>query len=98
MIKVFIMYEVDGILYTGDPATMIKVVAVQPLTNYCLQFTFSDGIVKEYDAKPLLELPIFQLLKDKSVFEMVTIDFDIGICCDGDWDVAFETLFMRINL
>lgn len=87
------MYEIDGILYAGKPAEMIKVTGVKTLQNYQLLLTFSTGERKLYDVSPLLDLPVFQPLKDKRVFDDVQLDFDTVTWCNGDVDIAPETLY-----
>lgn len=87
------MYELDGILYAGSNTPMVKVVDVKPLPDYKLALTFANGVSKLYDVTPLLDLPVFQVLKDINVFNQVTIDFDTVIWCNGDIDIAPETLF-----
>ncbi|MEA4805526.1 DUF2442 domain-containing protein [Acetobacterium wieringae] len=87
------MYEIDGVLYAGKPANMIKVTGVKILQNYQLLLTFSTGERKLYDVSPLLVLPVFQSLKDVSVFEDVQLDFDTVSWCNGDVDIAPETLY-----
>lgn len=87
------MYEQDGILYAGSNTPMIKVVDVKPLPDYKLALSFSNGVSKLYDVTPLLELPVFQVLKDVKIFNQVDIDFDTVTWCDGDVDIAPETLF-----
>ena len=87
------MYEIDGILYAGKPADMIKVTGVKTLQNYQLLLTFSTGERKLYDVSPLLDLPVFQPLKDNRVFDDVQLDFDTITWCNGDVDIAPETLY-----
>ena len=87
------MYEIDGILYAGKSADMIKVTGVKTLQNYQLLLTFSTGERKLYDVRHLLDLPVFQPLKDKSTFDNVQLDFDTVTWCNGDIDIAPETLY-----
>ena len=87
------MYELDGILYAGSNTPMVKVVDVKPLPDYKLLLSFSNGISKIYDVTPLLDLPVFQALKDIKTFNQVNIDFDTVTWCNGDIDIAPETLF-----
>lgn len=88
-----LMFEQDGILYAGSNTPMIKVVDVKPLPYYKLALTFSNGFSKIYDVTPLLDLPAFQVLKDIQAFNKVDIDFDTVTWCDGEIDIAPETLF-----
>lgn len=87
------MYEVDGILYAGTPGQIIKVVGAKPLDDYEILLTFSTGERKIYDMKHLLELPAFQPLKNKNIFNDFTLDFDTVTWCNGDIDIAPETLY-----
>lgn len=87
------MYEIDGILYAGKPTEMITVIGVKTLPNYQLLLTFSTGERKLYDTSPLLDLPVFQPLKDRAVFEDIQLDFDTVTWCNGDVDIAPETLY-----
>lgn len=87
------MYEIDDILYAGQTANMVKVIGVKTLPNYQLMLTFSTGEKRIYDVKPLLKLPVFQPLKDLTVFNNVQLDFDTVTWCNGDVDIAPETLY-----
>lgn len=87
------MYEIDGILYAENHNKMIKVVGVKVIENYQLLLTFSTGEKKVYNVKPLLELPAYKILKDNAVFCDVQIDFDTVAWCNGDIDIAPETLY-----
>lgn len=87
------MYESDGIMYAGKPNKMIKVVGVKPLNDYRILLSFSTGEKKVYDVKPLLSLSVFQPLNEKSVFDSVQLDFDTVTWCNGNIDIAPETLY-----
>ena len=41
----------------------------------------------------MLELPVYQVLKDNNIFCDVQIDFDTVAWCNGDIDIAPETLY-----
>ena len=84
------MYEIDGILYAENHNKMIKVVGVKVIENYQLLLTFSTGEKKVYNVKPL---PAYKILKDNAVFCDVQIDFDTVAWCNGDIDIAPETLY-----
>ena len=59
----------------------IQVIEVRPLDNYKLWCRLSTGETKIWDVSPYLELPIFQPLKNISMFNNVIID------CGGlRWD------------
>ncbi len=45
------------------------VVQVIPNDDYSVYVYFADGIIKKYDAKPLLEKGVFSVLKDLQFFK-----------------------------
>ena len=87
------MYELDGILYAGKSSTMIRVIPAKTMPDYKLLLTFSTQEQKIYDVSPLLELPVFQPLKDIQTFNNFQIDFDTVTWCNGDIDIVPETLY-----
>jgi hypothetical protein len=80
---------------------MIKAVKIEPLNDYCLRVSFSNGEIKIFDFKPKLEKPVFTPLKDKSLFEKVRLrhgtavwDYDWGVKnVANDIDIAPERLY-----
>ena len=88
------MYELDGIVYAGEPIKPIKVISVRLLENYKLLLKFATGEVKIYDVLPLLNKPVFALLKDEDIFKSVYVESGTAVWNDGDIDIAPETLFI----
>ncbi len=72
---------------------ILKVTGVKAIENYQLVLTFSTGEKKLYDVKPLLEFPVYQPLKDEKVFCDVQVDFETVTWCNGEIDIAPETLY-----
>jgi hypothetical protein len=89
------MCETKEILYAGNPTKMIVVTGVKPLQDYRLLLTFSTDEQKIYDVSPLLELPVYRPLKEVAVFNDVHIDFETITWCNGDVDIAPETLYQE---
>ncbi len=48
-----------------------RVKAVKPHTDYTLTLTFTNGEVRVFDAKPYLQIGIFQELQDRGLFYSV---------------------------
>ena len=88
------MYELNGIVYAGELKKPIKVISARPLENHQLLLKFATGETKIYDVKPLLGKPVFIALKDESVFNSVYVDGGTAVWCDGEIDIAPETLFV----
>ena len=65
---------------------------VEPRGDYTLRITFADGIEKIYDARPLLEKPIYAPLKNVAFFLRAKADCGTGVWSD-DIDIAPEHLY-----
>ncbi len=72
-----------------------KVGAIQALPDMELLVTFSDGVIKKYDVKPLLEKwPVFQQLGAPGVFGCVQVDNGgYGISWNEDIDLSADELW-----
>lgn len=72
------------------PAWVVK--DVTPHKDYTLTITFANGEVKQYDASPLLDIPIYEPLKNLALFLSAKAAFDTVVWND-DIDIAPEHLF-----
>lgn len=68
------------------------VVGVQPLEDYKLKITFSAGVTKIFDAKPLLHKRIYAKLNNISYFNQAKAKYDT-VVWDEDTDIAPEYLY-----
>lgn len=86
------MYVIDGIAYAGELPKPVSVKSIRPLDDYKLFILFTNGEQRVFDFKPLLDLPVYQPLKDIEFFRRVYIE-----CGTAAWseeiDIAPETLF-----
>ena len=89
------MYELNGIVYSDDPAPLLVVKSVRPLPDYKLLVRFSTGEEKTIDIKSLLDEPVFKALKDLSVFNTVYVDYGTVVWNDGNIDIAPEYLYIN---
>lgn len=89
------MYVIDGIAYAGEQPKPVRVKAVRPLEDYKVLITFTNGERKIFDFAPLLDMPCYQPLKDRSVFCGVYVELGTLVWNDGDIDIAPETLFIE---
>ncbi|BCX87965.1 hypothetical protein MIN45_P0332 [Methylomarinovum tepidoasis] len=51
-----------------------RITAVEPCEDFRLKVIFTDGSVRLYDVRPLLELPAFRRLQDPDFFRQVRIE------------------------
>lgn len=52
----------------------IRVTTVEPLDDHNLRLTFNDGLVRDFDASPLMRGPLGEPLRDPDYFRQVHVD------------------------
>jgi hypothetical protein len=66
-----------------------KILSVQALENKKLLVKFVDGVEKIYDCAQLLELEMFQILKNEAFFKSVSVDSGgYGVSWNDDADLS----------
>jgi len=80
--------------YYENSREAVKAVNVQALDNYFIEVSFSNGKIKTYDVKPLLNKDAFTSLKNKEAFSNVkimynTVFWDINKGIDLDASVLY---------
>ena len=73
----------------------IEAVKIDPLENYCLRVSFSNGAVKIYDIKSDLDTPAFSPLKDVALFSAVKV---VSGVAHWDYDKKSEYLANDIDI
>lgn len=77
-------------------AKMVRIASVEPLDDFVVRLTFTDGIVREVDLAPFLWGPVFEPLReDRELFRQVRVDPELGTIvwpneADLDPDVLYE--------
>lgn len=61
--------------------------------DYILRVWFGNGAAKKFDMKPLLAMPVYRPLQDKTMFGNVSIDQFGGITWGNDIDCCRDTLY-----
>ena len=89
------MYVVDGVAYAGEPVEGIEVASARYVGNSILLVTFSTGEVRLFDVTCLLHMPVFKPLEDETVVQDFKVEFGVLTWCDGEVDIAPETLYER---
>ena len=70
------------------------VIAASPLDGYRLHLTFNDGSQRIFDCLPLIEkYQLFAPLRDKEVFNCISLDGWTVCWLDGTIDIAPEHLY-----
>jgi hypothetical protein len=74
---------------------MIRISAVEPLENYTVRLTFTDGSVRDVDLAPYLRGPIFEpLRRNPELFRQVRVDPELGtIIWDNGADICPDVLY-----
>jgi hypothetical protein len=68
---------------------------VQVLDDYQVILKYSNGQLKLFDCSYLLDKTIYAPLKDEQIFKSAVIEDGILSWCDGELDIAPETLYLR---
>lgn len=74
-----------------------RVVKVMPLPQFRLRVEFADGVVGEVEVFPRLSGPVFEPLRDETVFRQVTIDDYGAVCWPNGPDLAPDAMYSRIT-
>jgi len=73
--------------------SIYRVVGFEITGAYTLRITFDDGLVQEINFEPVLEGPVYGLLRDERLFEQVSIDPEVHtLVCPNGADFDPETL------
>src|ERR1700730_12257881 len=77
---------------------MHRVIKVTALPQYRLQVEFDDGVAGIVEIFPRLSGPVFEPLRDETVFRRVSIDNETGAVCwpDGP-DLAPDAMYSRLS-
>ncbi len=70
-----------------------KVIKVEPLENYQLRLTFSNGEIRCFDVTPYLDKGIFTELKNIEYFRQVKISFG-SVQWLHEQDFSRDTLYL----
>jgi hypothetical protein len=76
---------------------MCIVTSVRPLDDYKLDVTFDDGTNGVVDMKDRLFGPVFEPLRDRALFERVSVDEFGAICWPNGADLAPDALHERMR-
>ena len=71
----------------------LKVKEVKVVTDLCLLITFSNNEKKIFDATYLLQYPVYEKLKEFSVFKNIEIQYGILTWKNGEIDVDTKVLY-----
>lgn len=64
---------------------IIDIVKVKPMNNFFLEISFSDGVTKVVDIKPLIKNGISKQLENKDFFEKVSVQYGTIV-----WENGFD--------
>ena len=76
---------------------MIRVTQVETGPDWTLHVTFSDGVGGRVSLKDRLFGPVFEPLRDPSVFAQAFVDEYGAVCWPGGADLAPDALHDRVR-
>jgi hypothetical protein len=62
--------------------------------DFTLLVYFTNGEKGIYDVKPLLNMPVFQFIKDISNFKTVSVGNGQTVCWGDDLDICPDTIYI----
>ena len=71
-----------------------RVVSAVPCDGYTLLLTFNNGEKRKFDAKVLLDIPVFSPLKNPDFFNSVNVELGT-VVWPNDIDYCPDTLYMQ---
>ncbi len=72
---------------------MRSLLEIIPQNNYKLDCTFDDGVKKTVDLTSLLSLPVFQVLKEKKIFNSLINKKYFIEWTEYEIDLSADTLY-----
>ncbi len=79
---------------TSEINDYLKLVKVEPKSNYHLISTFSNGVVKDFDCNYLFERDYFKSLKNKGIFNKAYANLG-GVVWTDEIDLAMEEVYEK---
>lgn len=83
----------DGIVYADDPMPILRVKSIKLLEDYRAQIEFNNNDVRIFDFSSLIQRPLYQPLKDKKIFNSVSLEYGVPVWNDGEIDISPEYLY-----
>lgn len=84
----------ENIDYGEDETGFTHIIDAVPLENQIILLQFSTGKKKLFDTT-LLEGPIFEALKDNTIFNKITLDHGVVTWKNGEIDCAPEYMYVN---
>lgn len=81
------MYEIDGIVYAGNPKPLPKIIWAAYLGNHIIRAAYATGEVVDVDFSANFQGPAFEPLQNEDVLQ--AFDYSLGFLQwqNGDIDV-----------
>lgn len=86
------MYELNGIVYAGNPTPMKKVIYAEYRGKQIIRIALNTGEIVDVDFSHGFEGSAFNPLKEESILRNFEIQHGVLTWCDGNVDVAPEYL------
>lgn len=87
------MKIVNGIAQVDEKSADLRVIDVEILDDLCLEIEFSNGEKRIFNARQLLEYPVYEKLKDKDVFNGVGVKNGVLVWDNENIDVGVDFLY-----
>ena len=91
------MYELNGIMIVGEITPELKVVNARATNDWMMLVTFSNGETRVFDGTNLFGKPVYEPLRDQTVFDDFAIDHAI-LTWDSSIDIDTNSANTPIQL
>lgn len=92
------MKLVNEIAHVDEKNADLRVIDIEILENLCLLIEFSNGEKRIFDAKQLLEYPVYEKLKKEEVFNTVDVKNGVLVWDNGKLDVGVDFLYQKSEI
>ncbi len=92
------MKIVNEIALVDEKSANLRVLDVEILENLCLLIEFSNGEKRMFDAKQLLQYPVFEKLKNDEIFNTVSVKNGVLIWDNETLDIGVDFLYEKSEI
>lgn len=92
------MRIVNGIAHVDEKSTDLRVTDIEILENLCLLIEFSNGEKRIFDAKQLLQYPVFEKLKNDEIFNTAAVKNGVLVWDDETLDIGVDFLYEKSEI
>lgn len=87
------MYELNGVMYAGEAIPELKVTGARITNDWMMLITFSNGETRVFDGMRLWGKPVYEPLRDQTIFDDFAVDYGVLTWQQGRIDIGTNNLY-----